>query len=84
MNAIKCRPITFTFYLVDGDLPFIIRLNLKGCSDTLNRISPSSMCFQRLGDTAERTFYTSSDEDERDCKRLRIEIVPPVRSSVTI
>lgn len=82
-NDVTGKRTTFPFDLDDDDSPLIIVMDLKKYADTINGSTPTRISFLRPDDSIYRTFHTYVEADDAGCERLRIEIVPHDRSSVS-
>ena len=79
------NPFALTFDLVQGESPLIIGLDVTEYADILNRELPSCITIQRPTDiqTLSMYAYVKSEHTNDKARRLRMEIIPHGRSSLS-
>lgn len=79
------HPIALNFDLVRGDSPLIVGLDVTQFANIINTEEPRHMELQRPTDTRTLSLFTyvSCEDASSRTQRLRIEIIPHARSSVT-
>lgn len=79
------HPLALTFDLVRGNSPLIIGLDVTQFANIINTKNPRHMEFQRPTDTRTLSLFTYVDYDnaQHRTQRLRAEIIPHARSTVT-
>lgn len=76
-------PVTLRFDLVEGKSPLILGMDIKRFSDTCNRKTPTVIKFKRPEDVRVYTLHTYIAKDQMGCERLRLEMVPHARSTMS-
>lgn len=76
-------PVSLIFDLVEGKSPIILGMDIKRFSDTCNRTTPTTIKFKRPEDVRVYTMHTYIAKDQMGCERLRLELVPHQKSTMT-
>lgn len=76
------KPLSLTFDLVSGDSPLIVGLDVTQYTNTMNLSRPRYVTFHRPEDKSPRRMLTYVDDFD-DQARLRLEIIPHKKSTIT-